>query len=333
MTSPISRHPLAAILISLRTLALAGRALGRLRDTLRAGSASGWRWRRPAEDDSEIAGLMRRANEARHARREEAADLYREVLGRQRAHVPALRALRDLAVEARQWSDALGLEQRLLSVVSSAERRQESEWLAIIHYERGREELATGHGPAALAEFKHALRADRRFIPASVALGDALDAGGDAREAVRVWERAVDAEPSPALLARLERAYRNEGRPSRMTALYRTAAERVPDDLGVAAALGRVYFELEMLDEAADQFKKIEVRAPNVSTVHAFLGAVFERRGQAREAFDEYRRALGLHQAFNWPHRCRACGSVAPAWVDRCSQCGRWNSLGPVDGR
>ena len=51
------------------------------------------------------------------------------------------------------------------------------------------------------------------------------------------------------------------------------ACERVPENLAVAVALGRVYFELEMLDEAAEQFEKIEVRAPDMPIVHAFVGA------------------------------------------------------------
>ena len=64
--------------------------------------------------------------------------------------------------------------------------------------------------------------------------------------------------------------------------------------------------------------------------IHAFLGAIFERRGEVREAFDEYRRALQQAQAFTWPHRCRDCGTLASTWEDRCPRCGRWNSLRPV---
>jgi hypothetical protein len=112
-----------------------------------------------------------------------------------------------------------------------------------------------------------------------------------------------------------------------MIALYRTACERAPDDLALAAALGRVYFEQEMLDEAAEQFEKLEVKAPDLPVVHAFLGAVFEKRGQTRDAFDEYRRALRLGRGFDWPHRCEACATVVPTWQDRCPQCQRWNTL------
>ena len=102
-----------------------------------------------------------------------------------------------------------------------------------------------------------------------------------------------------------------------------------PRQPAVALGLARVYFELSMLDEAADQFQKIEVRAPDLPAIHAYLGAVFERRGQVPEAFEEYRRALRSTASFEWPHRCGACGTTSVRWVDRCPSCRRWNSLRP----
>jgi len=202
--------------------------------------------------------------------------------------------------------------------------------LVIIYYELGRAELAQSNTAAALAHLKNAVRTDRTFLPAALALGDAYEATGDRREAVRVWERAAEAQPALPLLVRLERGFREEGRPRRMIALYQQALERAPDEPALALALGRVFFELEMLDEAADQFEKVEVRAPGLPAVHAYLGAVFERRGETRAAFDEYRRALQLAHAFEWPHRCAACGAVSALWQDPCPACRRWNTLRPV---
>ncbi len=318
--------PLTPASLSLGSLAtLAHRAL-RVLGLARA-PASG-------EGDPQAVDAMRRAEAARVAgRAEEARTLFRYVVQRWPAHAGALHALRDLAVEARDWDEAVAIQQSLLALASSRERHAEAEWLAVGYYELGRLELARSEAVAAAGHFRAALRADRDFVPAAVALGDALEAAGDAREALRAWERAVETHPVLPLLARLERAYREQDRPSRMIALYRAAAERAPDDLALAAALGRVYFELEMLDEAADQFEKLEVRAPDLPAVHAFLGAVFERRGDTREAFDEYRRALRLAHGFDWPHRCTACGAAAPRWQDRCDGCRRWNTLRPAPAR
>jgi lipopolysaccharide biosynthesis regulator YciM len=281
-----------------------------------------------APDDPQTADVLRRAREAHRAgRRDEARTLYRHVVDAHRDHVDALRGLRDLALESGDLAEALRLQERVIGLVSIADRAGEEHWLAVRCHEAARAALARGDATAAIDHFRQALRADRRFLPSAIGLGDALDAAGDHREAVRTWERTAETQPALPVLARLERAYRAEGRPTRMIALYRNATERMPDDLSLAAALGRVYFELEMLDEAAEQFEKLEVRAPDLAVVHAYLGAVFERRGDTREAFEEYRRALRQGHGFDWPHRCEACGAVAPMWQERCVRCDRWNTL------
>ena len=330
--SPQTSSRAPSFFATLRSVVLSAADLGRLVALLPVSWSPVLRRRSaPREDDSETRDLLRRAGDARTAgRREEAAILYRAVRDRRPDHVGALRALRDLAAESSRWPEALDAEETLVDVVPVAERRTEQEWLAAFHYEQGRQDLAAGNIAAAVGHFRQSIKVDRDFVPASLALGDAHEAGGDLREAVRVWERAADRHPSLPLLARLERAYRLEGRPSRMISLYQSAVQRAPDDLSISVALGRVYFELEMLDEAADHFERLEVRAREFPVVHAFLGAIFERRGDVREAFEEYRRALRQAQAFTWPHRCRDCGTLASTWEDRCPRCGHWNSLRPV---
>ena len=313
-----------SLITSLHTLSLVGRAIGRIVGALPLASS----------DDPEASALSGAADDARRAgRREEARRLYRQAVERRKNDVRALRGLRDLAVEMEAWPEALATQERLIATVAGAERSAETDWLATIHYELGGADVKAGRSGSAIGHFKNALRAEPGFVPAALALGDALEAGGDHREAIKIWERTADQFPTLAVLARLERVYRQEGRPSRMIAFYRAAVDRAPDDLALAVALGRVYFELEMLDEAADQFEKIEVRAPDLPVVHAFLGAVFERRGETREAFAEYRRALRLGDAFEWPHCCTACGAPSPAWQDRCPRCRRWNTVRPAPGR
>jgi lipopolysaccharide biosynthesis regulator YciM len=239
-----------------------------------------------------------------------------------------LQQLRGRSLDARSDAETVDLVRRAREAHAAGRREEE----AAFFHEAGRTELAHGRPTAALAHFRAALRVDRDHLPALVAVGDAHEAAGEHREAVRAWERAAETHPALPLLARLERAYREEGRPSRMIALYQEAAARAADDLALAVALGRVYLELEMLDEAADQFEKVEVRAPDLPLVHAYLGVVFERRGESAAAFEEYRRALRLGEAFQWPHACGACGAAVAGWRERCERCRRWNTVHPARG-
>lgn len=262
----------------------------------------------------------------RAGRPDDAMAMYRRVLERDRDHLTALRGLRDVAAGRERWAEALEVQERLVQQAPQEDRAGEEAWMAGLRYELGRASLAEGNVQAAIARFREALRAQPGFVPALLALGDAYLKAGDSREALKTWERGLEAEPALPLLARIEQLHRDEGRPTRMIAVYQAAGARAPDNLALAFALGRVYFELAMLDEAADQFQKVEVRAPELPSIHAYLGAIFERRGQAREAFEEYRRALRLTGRLEWPHRCSACGTGHSRWVDRCPSCGRWNS-------
>ncbi len=240
------------------------------------------------------------------------------------------RAGRDALIGERRWAAALEAQTLLMQGTPREERATEEATLAGLHYEIGRERLEKNDHPAATAHLKEALRVKSDFVPAALLLGEVYLKAGEPREALRVWERAADA-PFPALpvLARIERLHREEGRPTRMISLYQDALARQPDNLALAFGLGRVYFELAMLDEAAEQFQKMEVRAPELPLIHAYLGAILERRGQSRDAMEEYRRALRSSDSVEWPHRCAACGAAHSRWVDRCPACGRWNTSRP----
>jgi tetratricopeptide (TPR) repeat protein len=237
---------------------------------------------------------------------------------------------RDALIERRRFADALAIQTRIVPAAPRPERAAEEALVAGLHYEIGRERLERNDRAGAISHLKEALRAVPDFVPAALLLGEAHLKAGEPRDALRVWERAADgAQPALPVLARIEQLHRAEGRPTRMISLYQEALARHPDNLALAFGLGRVYFELAMLDEAAEQFQKMEVRAPELPLIHAYLGAILERRGQFRDAMEEYRRALKQSDRIEWPHRCAACGAAQPRWVDRCPACGRWNTSRP----
>jgi lipopolysaccharide assembly protein B len=280
-------------------------------------------------DDRPELALAAAEDYRRTGRSDDAAAMLERLLVKAPEHLTALRALRDLSAERGDWTRALQAQERMASAAGPAEGAQEQSWLAGIHYELGRSLLGQGQISPAIARFREALRAEPDFLPATVALGDAHLRAGDSREALRAWERGLEANPALPLLTRVEQLYRDGGRPTRMIALYQDASARAPENLALAFALGRVYFELAMLDEAADQFQKVEVRAPDLPGLHAYLGAIFERRGQPADALAEYRRALQATGTFEWPHRCALCGAEHGRWMERCPSCRHWNTSRP----
>jgi tetratricopeptide (TPR) repeat protein len=249
---------------------------------------------------------------------------------REPARAASAQAGRDALIERGRFAEALEIQARVVQAAAREERAAEGIVLAGLHYEIGRERLEKEDRAGAISHLKDALRAQPDFVPAALLLGEAHLKAGEPREALRVWERAAEgAQPALPVLSRIEQLHRSEGRPTRMISLYQDALARQPDNLALAFGLGRVYFELAMLDEAAEQFQKMEVRAPELPLIHAYLGAIMERRGQFRDAMEEYRRALRESDRIEWPHRCAACGAAHARWVDRCPTCRCWNTSRP----
>lgn len=257
----------------------------------------------------------------------EALATLERALARERS--PALlAALRDLAVREQTWDVALGAELDLVRLIRDpAARRAETDWLAALHHETGKARLAEGKTAEAFRAFREALKVDRGFVPASLALAEASFSLGDEREALRTLERGIELHPALPLIRRLEAHYREAGRPSRMIQLYQNALARSPGDVALNFHLARVYYQLGMLDEAADQFQKVEVQAPALPAVHGYLALIAAERGEPGAMLAEARRALEEAGALALPFRCQACQAVEAGWADRCPACGRWNVL------
>src|SRR4029453_14607535 len=105
--------------------------------------------------------------------------LYQDVIARDPGPVAALRALREVGVTEGRWAAAQSAQERLVTMVGEDERPAEQQWLAVIHYERGRARVAEGDHTGAIAAFRDALRARADFVPAAVALGDAFLRAGE----------------------------------------------------------------------------------------------------------------------------------------------------------
>src|SRR5262249_61378305 len=107
------------------------------------------------ENDPQAVEAMRAAETARAGGHvEEARTRFRYIVQRWPAHVGALHALRDLAVETRDWDEAIALQQNILALAPSREPHAEAEWLAAGYYELGRLELARGDAAAAARPFR-----------------------------------------------------------------------------------------------------------------------------------------------------------------------------------
>jgi lipopolysaccharide biosynthesis regulator YciM/uncharacterized integral membrane protein len=235
-----------------------------------------------------------------------------------------LAALRDAYVRDRRWAEAVGAEERYVALLHkpeemAAERRRE---LGL------RYEMSIDHDAPEqwVGDLYAVLRVDPAFVPAAVALGDALVQLGRPREAGRVWLRAVRRRPVPVLLARVESLFRESGRVKKVLALYERLRRRGDTPL-LRDRHARLLLALGAVDQAAAVFDSNGAAPPSERQRLLLAGEIARARGRTEDALAALRAAFDASSAERLPHVCSACGRAATDWAPSCPGCGTWDTL------
>jgi tetratricopeptide (TPR) repeat protein len=240
-----------------------------------------------------------------------------------------LRHRRDAAMATSDWHEATRLQEeidaRLLALGESA--RSGPELRLGLTYRRG-VALLEEDRPEDAAEIFAALLADHpQFLPARIMLGEARLLAGRPDDAVAEWRRGFETTRSPVFLRRIEDHFIEGAEPERAIECFRALAASGEKDLLPRFFLGRLYYRLEMLDEAFKVLEPLQARLEASPTFHFLLGRLHHRRGDVAHAARHYQtcaRQLGAHAA---EFVCRDCDRHFEDWRDRCEGCGAWGTI------
>ena len=171
------------------------------------------------------------------------------------------------------------------------------------------------------------LKEDPRFIPAHVRLGLAMIDGGQETEAIEAWYRGFESTGSPIFLTTLEEYHLHREQPLAAIEALKHCVSMTDKDTLPRFYLGKLYFRLEMLDDAMSVLSSLEGRATYAPTLHYLLGRIHDRRRNFRDSSLEYRKVIREMELVQVEYRCAACGEETMEWSDRCTACGEWNSV------
>jgi len=129
------------------------------------------------------------------------------------------------------------------------------------------------------------------------------------------------------LLTTLENHFLSRERPERAIEIFRHAVSTSRPDTLPRFFLGKLFYRLEMVDEALAEFSALRDRASYTPTLSYYLARILERRGRHAEANSHYRRIIREGQLLSTQYRCLSCDSRYDIWVDRCTSCGQWNTV------
>jgi lipopolysaccharide biosynthesis regulator YciM len=252
-----------------------------------------------------------------------------KIIGVNKQSVAAWRKLRSLHMKEGNWEEALEAHERVekYSDPSDPKDAGDRRFGTGIRHEIAASRLKAGQAKEACSILRRVLKEDPSFIPAHVRLGEALREQGQDQEAVQTWCEAFETTGSPIFLTVLEDHYLQREQPLAAIEALKRCVARARKDTLPRFYLGKLYFRLEMLDDAYSTLSLLGGRATYAPTLHYLLGRIHERRNNHREAMAEYRKVIKEMDLVQLEYRCRACGETVTDWADRCGSCGEWNSV------
>ncbi len=255
--------------------------------------------------------------------------LYQEILEKDASNLTAVIKVRDLYLVLQRWEELYQTQGKLqINSLSPDEQEAEQRRQVGFTYEYGRSLLEGGELEQAKKILRGVIKLNKDFIPAYLALGEVFLEEEKSKEAVDFWEKAYKQTSSVLLLHRLEDFYLAQGEPGKAIEVYTQAVNAKPDDSALKFFLGKVYYRVEMIDEAFDVLSSVDWGDQELPDVHKLLGNIYLRKGSLGLAASEFKKALGFRKQLVIPYVCSSCGDKTTDWSGRCQNCGRWNTYG-----
>jgi tetratricopeptide (TPR) repeat protein len=263
------------------------------------------------------------------------AGVAREIEGRILREFPGFglavhRRRRAEALAAGSFEEAAGHQARIVELLGeSGDRAAVEREQAIgngLEYQRGVARLELEETVEAVAIFDAVLAREPRFVPALIMRGEAEHLAGRSEAALAEWRRGYEATGSPVFLQRIEDHCIEIERPELAIETLRALATP-PRDLLPRFFLGRLYYRLELRDEALKVLSPLAERLAGSPTYQFLMARLHERRGETASALAAYRSCLRQLDLASAEFLCGACGTRTPDWRDRCGRCGSWNSV------
>lgn len=273
--------------------------------------------------------LLSLARDLEDAKRsDEAIQALEDVLKLDGTNPTALYRIRDIHIRNEKWKDAHAVQERLLKAgLPEAEVRAENQVLTGLKYELGRQYMERGDREQARRYYKDAIKLDKGFLPARIGFGETLIREGKLRQAAESWEKSYVKTGNAIFLQRLEDLYLEMGEPSEMLRIYQQSLARRNNDPSLKLALGKLYYRLEMIDDAFDLLSTLEGIQDPTGDLTQIMASLYIRKGDTETALMEMQEVISRSRAGVTPLACSACRYETREWSGRCPACGRWNTM------
>ncbi len=245
-----------------------------------------------------------------------------------RRALAAYRKLRTLLVREQEWEAALEAQEKIEGILGETGMKKADQRFSLgIPYQVACRHAAQERPREAETILRKLVKNSPDFVPAAWKLGKILVAAGEAEEAVETWRQGFEQTSAPIFLTTLEDHFLQLEEPERAIEIFKQLSWRAKREVIPRFFLGKLYYRLEMLDEALDIFRALRSRVSYAPTIHYYIARILERRGDPSQAVREYSLLLNQLDPLGLEYRCSACSARYAAWRDLCEACGEWNSI------
>lgn len=259
---------------------------------------------------------------------EGAANLLKQLAGdHPKQALRALRRLRALHVEAGRWEEAMDVHKRLVSRFQAELNQAERSQGAALSFQLGLVKVEADLFKDASLIFQQVLKDDPSFVPAYLALGRCMILQDQESQGIEIWLEGFRTTGEGALLQEIEDYFIQCGRPEEGLAVLQRVAATSAHQTTAKFFLGKMYYRLEILDEALVLFQEVRAQVVYSPILFFFMAKIHGRRGRKDQALNEYRQLLRNLGVLKLRYECTVCGRRTPDFTDRCETCGSWNSV------
>ena len=257
----------------------------------------------------------------------EALKYIEDILEIDEDNLTAMYRKRGILEKQGRWDELVYLQKAILKHEhTEKDKKREHQNLIGYEYEYGRHSLENNQLEKAKKAFKTVLRIDKDFVPATLGIAEVMLREGESEEAINLLEKGYEQSSSKILLARLEDLLISLGEPSRLISIYKNTILKNPNDPVTKFFLGKLFYRLEMIDDAFETLSGVDTGAAAYPDLHQLMGNIYMRRNQPDRAVDEYRKVIDIKKSMRLPYCCAQCGYNSDEWSGRCSECRQWNT-------
>lgn len=243
-------------------------------------------------------------------------------------NLTAMYRKRSLYERQGRWDELVYLQKSILkNEHTEKNKKKEQQNLVGYEYEYGRYSLENKQLEKAKKAFKTVVRMEKDFIPATLGLAEVMLREGETEEAVNLLEKTYEGSSSLIVLARLEDLILSLGEPSRLIRIYKNSISKNPNDAVTKFFLGKLFYRLEMIDDAFETLTSIDTGGSSYPELHLLLGNIYIRKNQFEKAVREFKKVVDLKRSLRLPYCCNNCGFRSEEWSGRCPDCNQWNTF------